>query len=211
MFAVGTLWVARKISGSFFVIILLLLSFFLVKLEAVIHMSSHCFEAFNQLELGPARSWTSLALMDINSWSCRAPGARRNLNICNCSEIFALRCFSSAQAYSSLSNGPHCSVSGGELVVAMFFYSLYVLLFFLWSFPLTASYKCFGELCECLKASLLATLHSPFLCFLFLILHLFALLLQCSKTAGTEISVLKNKRITGVRYGKSLHGMNNSH
>lgn len=43
--------------------------------------------------------------MVINSWSCRAPGARRNLNICNCSEIFVLRCFLSAQTYSSLSNG----------------------------------------------------------------------------------------------------------
>lgn len=42
--------------------------------------------------------------------------------------------------------GTHFSVSGDELFVEMFFYSLYALLFFLRSFPLTVSYKCFGEL-----------------------------------------------------------------
>lgn len=149
--------------------------------------------------------------MDINSWWWRAPLARRSLNICNCSEVcFKILFKCSGLLSSMLMVGTHFSVSGMSCLWQCSFihYMFYCILFdlFQWLFHINV----LVNFVSTQKPSFLQ--HSTLLfCFLFQVLHLFALPLQCSKTAGIEISVLQNKRITGVRCCKSIHGMNNFH
>lgn len=121
-------------------------------------MSSCCFEVFSQLELGTVRDWTLLApviLIDEHAEHLVQEGilifaiALRSLLW---DAIPGLRLI---KLYLNANNPLHCQWR--LAVVAMLFYSWYVLLLFLWSLTLPASYKCFDEVCECSKASLLTT------------------------------------------------------